>query len=609
MTPHKRLLLAASAGVLTLTAVIVAAWVMSKPPGVEPKHSEQQALLTELALDTWPEGETPREVTIHVDPKRGPLLEDPASEPLPLTPTHPALRFLSWRVLRTEALTQLVGEGVWDDSPVVARWTFRAGNPQAHFSLKMPEFSASRLRENLALKIAFPRGELSLASPAAGMSAQAALWSDTPGVARMSVSNWSGDSLQVAGQLAESPQARELLLSMWPAAAHLDSETCADDLRIDLEMSFMLGFGAAPTPSIWPYAAGAGGALAPVFGLPAEHSDPQIAEAAAPDARRWLRRAKTLIYGHSNPDDPRFSTGGLLGHKLGATLIIPPSFSDDPDIQALARALEPTPIELAPFGDASADADAYLGGSRALRRVDCARLAALAGGDAAAVILTQSAPDDAAKRPVHQGPAGWPVVALPEAFDGRIASLRLQGFEPSVLSALLETHQTRVFLSPFVATRNPLIGAAHESLLEPERDGHWTVRAPLGGALADLELWREETPIQVVSVADLARHRRALREVKIWWSASQQLQVYNPGDTTIHGFTLAVAGEHDATALQVPENTSSRVLRAAAGAAPAAARTLIWWDLKPGLHQLDLGELRDSQSAPALAIRWEITEP
>src|SRR5690554_2063855 len=109
-------------------------------------------------------------------------------------------------------------------------------------------------------------------------------------------------------------------------------------------MSFMLRFGGAQAPSLWPYADDAAGALVPIFGLPAEHSDPQIAEAAAPDASRWLRRANTLIYGHSNPEDPRFGTGGLLGNKLKTTVIVPTRFSDDPKIEALARALDQTPV-------------------------------------------------------------------------------------------------------------------------------------------------------------------------------------------------------------------------------------------------------------------------
>lgn len=612
MTPSKRLFLAASAGVLTLIAVIMAAYVISKPPAGESKQSEALVLVDELPLGVWPQGDSPRKVTIRVDPERGPLLEDAESPPLQLTPTHPALQFSNWQVIRAQSRTQVVGDGKWNDTPVLARWTFAAGNPQAYFSLKIPEFPASLLRENLALKIAFPQGQVSLISPAAGMSAQAALWSGALGVPRISVSNWSGDSLQVAGQIVDSHEARELLLSLWLAPGHLESERCADGLRIDLEMSFMLRFGGAQAPSLWPYADGAAGALVPIFGLPAEHSDPQIAEAAAPDASRWLRRANTLIYGHSNPEDPRFGTGGLLGNKLGATVIVPTRFSDDPKIEALARALDQTPVELAPFGEASSQADAYAGSSRALKSANCAQLAALAGRRTPAVILTQSAPDDAAKRPIHQGPAGWPMVVLPEGFDGRIQSLRLQGFEPGVLSALLETYQTRVFLSPFVATRNPLIGAAHESLLEPERDGHWTVRAPLGGALANLELWREESPIMVASVADLARHRRAVQEVKTWWNAAQQLQVYNPSDTTIHGFTLALPGVQDATLLDSPANTSSRVLRAPTGAAPAATRTLIWWDLKPGLQQISLSEgagLPDPQTAATSPILWEIKEP
>lgn len=615
MTPRKSLIIIASAALLGLFALFAALkpWTDKAPEAANSVAIYDDALVMDLPLTAWSADEEARRNEIEVDAERGPILQVGDADPLLLTPTHPALKLSNWRVISDDSITQVVADGMWNDAPAVARWHFAAHNPQAYFSLKISKFPVNQLRQNIALRLPFPEGALQLPSPAKGVEAQAVIWADDLGLERLSVSNWSGDALQVAGQIPNSEEARELLLSLWPASAHLESETCADTLVLDLEMNFMLTIGAATPASVWPYADGSLAALTPIFGLPAEHSDPQIAEAAAPDARRWLLRAHTLVYGHSDPSDPRYGNGGLLGYDLGATIIVPAAFGEDPAIQDFAQKLDQTRVELAPAFDPTKPGDAYQGSSHVLRNTDCAQLSALAERRIPAAIITQSAPDEAAKRPVHQGPANWPLVVLPEGFDGRLQSLRLKGFDPSALGPLLEAHQTRVFSAPFVATRNPLIGAAHESLLHPERGGHWTVSTRLGGVMANLELWREESPIMVSSVAEMAQHRASIQQVKTWWRGPQQLQILNPMESTIQGFTLAIEGEWDASAKGSEGRLNRRVITGGKGRLNQPT-TLIWWDLKPGLEQIDINpsitaaRAQAKPGAPA-TVRWEITAP
>lgn len=620
MTSRTRIILTVAAALLLLAGFLAA---INKVWGPQESASSDlevhgDIIAPDVPLQSWPAPDEPSQTRVEIDPIVGPILDAGDAGALPLTPTHPAMRFTDWRMVRGESLVQVIGRGKWQDAKLVATWSFFPHNPQAYLTIKIADLPAQQLRQSIILTMKFPTGRVVPKPAANGVGAQVATWFDKLDSPVVSVSNWSGTSLHASGQESgqDSDQnsgqhaTHKLRLGVWTRSDHLAFERCPKDKAVDLEISLMLSVDIDTSVSIWPYARGAEAALAPVFSLPAEHADPQIADIAAPDARRWVRRANGLIYGHSDPDDPRSGNGGLLGYGLGATVIIPPKFSTDPDIKSLAKKLAATRVELAPGLSETSIPEAYQASSRAFKNLDCDNLAALTKHDTPAAIVTQSAPDDAAKRPLHPGPSDWPLLVLPESLDGRLETLRLRGFEPSAVEPLLKTHQTRVFSTPFVATRNPLIGAAHESLLKPTRDGHWTVSAPLSGALSNLELWREESPLMVSSVGELARYRASIKRTSIWWDASKKLQVYNPTDSTISGFTVALRGDVDAK--DADRILNRRVLLAPNGESIDNVVTLIWWDVEPGLHRIsieDHGAENDSTtklSAPS-ATTWSIS--
>ncbi|QDG50023.1 hypothetical protein FIV42_04485 [Persicimonas caeni] len=538
------------AGLLALAAAtVVVVFVMmnaddDEPTAPTPAESQHKP----APLTAWQASDDARTVDVRVDDATGPTLQLEGADPITLTPTLISPRAMSfewtsWEVHRGQDHTLVVGEGSAGKATLSATWSFFDGNPQAHLALAITALPAAHLADEITLAVSFPSGELALVSTSqadAAVSGPAgvalpATWRG--GEQTLTYSNFSGP------RVSKDDSTNTLQFELWQKAGSrqdIDWSDCIEapaDLTVDLELDLTVTVGSRATVSRWPLPNAQEAVLVPVFDVASHHPDAQVAQGVAKYADRWLWRARTLLYGHSSPEDPRYGTGGLLGHGLGGTLVVPETFVADEAIQQLAAELEGTHAELAPR---SAVVEGYTGSSRLVSSPSCSKLIELSRAGVPAVITGSS--NDAALADIgfNTGPPGLTTTVGPVQLDGSRKTLLAQGMSPESLEPIWKSGQTATFVTPFVATRNPLIGAFKEGLLVPERDGHWTVAPEVAGAMTNLELWREETPLLVTSLGAAAGHAERMRGVRWWWSEKGEVELYNPHGEPLHGATFKV---------------------------------------------------------------------
>jgi hypothetical protein len=553
---NNRWLLAGLLALAAITLAIVFVLLRSEQDAEDPAPAMAEAPSIQLEVWALDDAQT---VSVHVDPDRGPLWEHDYNS-IELAPQSDALSYNAWTVEPADGRTRVVGTGTLGRAELSATWTFADGNPQVHLAVDIHGIPATRLAKPIAFTV--------------------------PKIV--------GEQVDVAGER----------LLLWQPTADLKCKGGGDEPSFDLHTQHIVSFQNTPDISRWHYDNGASAQLVPVFDLSENHPDPQIAQTSAKSASAWLGRARTLIYGHSNPGDPRYGNGGLLGHGLGATIAVPPKWAEHPDIVELAGDLRGSRVELAPRGEAE---HAALLGTRFALEPSCRTLVELSQkGVSAAIVDLVSSPEDAPETDAPTGFSGGTTslvaTATPVQLDGQLSTLLERALNTRTLDSLVRERGSFVFSAPFVATRNPLIGAAKEALLEPERDGHWTMTADLSEALANLELWREATPLLVTSVGRAASQASASRDVLHWWAPDGTLEVYNPGNKAISGYTLVVDGTVGAH-LEGAAISSRQILLDAQRQA-----TLLWWDLEPGVHTLRLSA-SDSELAAPTPVDWQITAP
>ncbi len=551
-----------------------------------------------VALKPWKHADDAAQRDVAVDAAHGPALRLAGGETILLTPASDALSLSGWHVVHRKHRVSVVADGHLGAAKARATWTFVDGNPNAYLALHLRGVPAHALAGNIAFGLRLADGELRTLSPtrSADLLPHPVRWHS--GDTTLTLSNWSGDALQA------DPTKHEIALRLWTASRHPGFQACEaapDKLTVDLDAHLVVTIGQTSSAFRWPFAAGNEALLVPVFDTPAHLADPELARVAARDAERWVLRARTLIYGHSNPQDPRYGNGGLLGHGLGATVVVPQQFAGDPKVAALAKELAGTRVELAAR---SATAEGPLSASRVLAKPSCAQLVGAKGAPVPATLIADA---DTGRGRSTLGLARGALAAtvLPHAFDGRRSQLLSRGLSTEGLSVLVDTHGARVFAAPLVATRNPLIGAAKESLLDPERDGNWTVAQPLAGSLADMELWHEETPLLVTDLSQATTYLSQMSQVQWWWNGSGQLVVYNPSKHRVRGLTLAFTGT---VRPKSGAKKAGAVHTRSVALNDDAALTLLWWDVPPGTHALAVEREGSKLSRPA-PVKWTVSAP
>ncbi len=586
--------IAGAAAILVVAVTILLVWGPGSAPDDAPSVGE---LAGEAPpLEAWADDDA-APVSVRLDPRRGPIIDLDETTEFAITPTTEGLD-LDWQLRRSGSTTQFVGDGRLDGARVRAVWTLVEGNPQAHLQFSLSEVPAAWLADDLVLTAQLPPGE---AQRRATRSDTAVLWRD--GDYELSYSNWSGEQLASGGQAGQAAQASLLSFILWSKAnapGWARCEDASDEHTIELAATTTMTIGASPPAAGWPYSKGHQAQVVPIFDDPAHHPDDEISQGTAPSAEKWLGRARTLAYGHSDPSDPRYGNGGLLGHGLGGTIIIPAQFMGNDGIERFSGSLVGTGVEVAPRTAADEGFDRR---SRLIEDADCEALLKASDRQAPAVVTQlRLAASPEPQDSLGPGPVGHAAALEAGRLNGRLKTLITKGLDPDSLERVADQQTQMVFSTPFVATRNPLIGAATEGLLEPERGGHWTVAARFASALADVELWREAAPLSVTSLGDAVLYAAKTRRVGLEWDQSGALIVHNPNDQPINGFTLEFIGR--ATATLADQRLPSRSL-AVDG---ARETTLLWWDLQPGSSRIEFS-IEGADGAPPAAVRWTVTEP
>ncbi|MGM0558058.1 MAG: hypothetical protein ACQEVA_16860 [Myxococcota bacterium] len=475
-------------------------------------------------------------------------------------------------------------------------WEFTPGNPTAVFEARHT-LTPDDLANPVTVELTLPSGELEAWNAKSGFHAVDAYESRSgagtwlrwrSGEAVLTFRGWSGDRFTVT-PLESGGYAVELTL--WSPKAHPHIVECIGEMdvgEIRLQGRSLVEFRELPKLTAWPYPDAAEAMLLPIFVAPELHSDPQLGEARSRNAEDFASRVTTLAYGHSSPKDPRYGNGGLLGHGLGGTVVAPEKLLDSKKVASLAEDLAPTRVGIAAGGSSPADAPYDI---RYASEASCETL-----GSPRWLGLISAATGEGVQ-PVREAPAPFPIQIAARVLDGRLDSLLAQGFSRAYVDQALRNRDIYAFASPLVATRNPLIGAAADALLEPERNGMWTVSPRLAGGLADVELWREEHPIGVSSVDNLVSYRAFSREAALTWTETGAPHVSAASAQSQIGYTIALEGDAALPDTLSPP-PSVRVVETENGPV-----TLLSWDAAPDTSSLQLQ--RDLGQA---AIDWNIAQ-
>jgi hypothetical protein len=450
-------------------------------------------------------------------------------------------------------------------------WTFVEGDPQIEVTLSWVSIPPVGLSTPVSLEImGSPNSvralgtDLRLKDLAAESLVESAAWSSMRFEdAQVSLSSVHGAGLRI-GRSRENATAE---LVLWEGVEW--SETCPDDApAVDLHARMVLTIGEVPPVAVSALPFGAEAALVPIFFEPGEAGQ---AQAAAQDAADWLKRARTLLYGHSRTEDPRYGNGGLLGSNFGGVVAMPEFIWEDPSVQDWSALLTDARVDLIPQQTPPMAARPR----PVLATVNpcAAMMEALDAGR-----LGLRVEDEPTQPGELSGPglaAGKrPLLDIPR-LDGRRHGLVDGVLSRHYLDRLVEQRQILYFSTPFMATRNPLVAMAQQSLLEAEPQGHWTLHAEVARALGRVELMQETGRLVMTSAGDLARRQSLLEEVSMWWTPSGELLLFNGSEEVVPGLTLGVGTSapitvksHGGQEVPFDEEQTDSV-------------RWLWWDLEP----------------------------
>lgn len=504
---------------------------------------------------------------------------------------------VSWRLEEQASRQTLVGTGTLRGAEAQFRWQFAEGNPHTVFSAAA-ELPTAQLQEPLISTISLDDGELTYVDPAlqrvpfagtpvtiGSLTAGPIVWRSGEKV--LSLWQWNADRVTIA---ATEAGGYVVQFHWWEPAQHPLPDDCAAQLanamwRIEPQLT--ISFAEAPDLALGRIPGGVASAVVPIFVDPMGSSEPHVRDGAAPTAEDFVARARTMTLGHSSPKDARHGNGGLAGLGVGGTVLVPAEYAEVDAVAELAEALAATTIEL------TRDA--------VHRPADCAAFrVALSEAEP---ILDAGAPFDGRfpnllgpeQRDRVPGIGAGPLIWQPTVLTGRRKDVVTQTLSSSYLTRLAEARGLAVLEIPLVATRNPLVPAAAEALLDPERDGHWTIQEDVARALAEVELLAEGERFDFVGLRALTRFTVASRGVVIDEVGDGLWRVHNGGDSDLQGFTMVARGDLD---VRVDGATPARTSRELGN---GTTQTWFWWDVAPGAtYELSLGE----QKSTNRAVSW-----
>lgn len=575
--------------------------------------------------------DTDRQIEIVLDSARGPIWQLPETS-IPLTPIEPESADVDWRRHQTDRGTTLIGRAPFEQGEFRAIWRFRPGDPQARLTIEVSDISVTTLRQQeLTGTLEVPEGEFRASDRYLGIIGGADLelphtispwepaWLEWHREDRqLAVRGWTGDGLS----LTRSADGFEIAFDLWRPEAHGAVQRCQLDAdsppNLDLRATATFQFGGAPAifPSRFPDRTRA--AIAPIFDLPSAHPDTTLHRGSPNGPRDWAERARTLAFGHSNPEDPRYGNGGLLGHGLGGTIVVPAEWGHHEAVASFRENISDSALDVATRGVSSGEGRGF----ETLIEQEKMPCSSLVGADNGGLTVvaddtfpfrgtvasaTAPEPDDASPR---VSPPSTP-------FASSMSFYRLDGTRPQLVDDLLAEDSfdrlrrrrgLAVFATPLLGTRNPLIPAAKEALLSPERHGEWTLESSFASALVNLEITHETSSLAVRNTAGLVDHWRGARRAVTHWNHRGELLIRSSTEQTVEGFTLVfdgVALDADQVSVDGAKPTVETTDHTS-GPGPPTPQTWISWDLAADeTYRLSFGD-KTSDLFDAQPVDWQI---
>ncbi len=413
-----------------------------------------------------------------------------------LSPKFPDLTILETRQdgLTWEADIELYG------AKGLMKWRTAPGNPQAIFELEITDVPRKELISPFAGTIELERGDITYVdatlNPAPFVGETVGIENHTPGwlqwqgPATVTFSQWWADRMEISNHA----DGQRLTFLVWHPDVHPDITTCDGAPSVDLKFRLVVTLASPPPVHLHRFRGGTEAALVPVFTNPS-------GEGGARDAADFAARVRTLSFGHSNPEDPRHGNGGLVGGKHGGTFLVPGLWKDE--LSALKESIEATDVEFAWTGDPA----------EIVRAEDPCTLME-------SRIWVQQGPlypGTFANSLTSDTPIG-PAMVSPVLLNTYVAQSRATLYDQTLsklyIDRLVRERGSVLIETPLVATRNPLIDAADQALLAPERNGEWTIDPTIESMFAGLDLLREDTPFKLMSVStwlrEISDHRQHL---------------------------------------------------------------------------------------------------
>ncbi|GEM_PF-3487610 len=613
------------AGLVTLaTIAILWMWLGSDPSGQAPRPPSPDA----QAPPPWSGRDTDatRQITWEI-PEEGPPVRHvgrPSSEstsvPLDLT-VEPSERPLAWSGMRQGTAIWLVGETTVAGRDLTIRVVMSDGNPQARLSVRWDAPPLNERTDPVYVQwhgpqetTTFLNHELDIGRVADAAPDSVSPWRPT-WIRRKNrgttttLRGWTGDGYTVASSGAGLETVN---LRLWDPRQHLGAESCrtvaGPDQGDAIVASADLIFGRSTPVVAAPLSRGTRATLSPIFDVPTAHPDATLHAGDAERPEDWVRRARTLLYGHSSTDDPRFGNGGLLGHDLGGSLVVPTRFAESPAVRTLIDSVENRAVDFAvrqpdsSEGNASAELEGY--STRFASTTDCkppaetaptTRISEQSSNSHGATDLLS---DGAARlgSPAHLKPG----FLVPNRLDGRRTSFVDQTILRGRVEQLVEQGGVAAFTTPLLGSRNPLTPTAKEALLQPERWGEWTIDPDVSSALADLSHWTDVHRLSVTAPATWIEYWTRARNTTIRWSADGALHVTGADVEAVADFTLMFPGSPELSLSVDGDAPEGRLHRTGTG-------TRVWWDLaEHRTHRISAAEGQDFSSPHP--VEWALRD-
>ncbi len=351
-------------------------------------------------------------------------------------------------------------------------------------------------------------------------------------------------------------------------------------------------------------------AIAPLFLDPASHKAGAHKDARAKNAQDWTLRSKTLLYGHSMEDDPRFGNGGLLGLGLGADLAMEPSWQSAPSTKKLVEQLRNSRASLL----ARTTQNALENTPLLLDTPQCAPFLQPHTPYLTLGVLRSPSQTNILEHPpsitINDATVKQPLPPLLSNHSTHLEVPQLSGnrtelyssiFSTPALTNLIQQRGVALFATPLIATRNPLSRSASNALLEPERKGQWTLSESFSKSLANIELINEKHNILVTSPTQLIAYWMLAKQVRILELPDGSVALLNPTNKTIKNFSLVMPGNLSPKLTSSSEDISHKEI---VTTSEGSSQTWFWLDLPPGTTQLTPDS--SIQSTQLKPVHWEL---